>query len=206
VTPPTFDAANAYAFNDRELPTAYIRIKLNAPSVTDKDAVATRFLYEILSEELGEEIRTKRSLSYAVHSYVLQYSMGLGVISASTSKPKETLEAIHDVLAKMKSKTFTPEELEEYKHGFATSYYLTQETHASLTAALSSALQFYGGTDELYEMPRRLGEVTPADIKRLAGELLVDLRVGVIFGRKDFQDSWAKDLIEKNRKVAAKKS
>ena len=105
VVPPVFEEAKSYAFHDRTLPTAFIRVKFNSPSVTDKDATATRFMYEILSEELGELIRTKRSLSYAVGAYVIQYTAGIGVISASTSKPKETLEAMHEVIAQLKSKT-----------------------------------------------------------------------------------------------------
>jgi zinc protease len=196
--PPPFDPAKSFIFKDRELPTAYIRIKLNAPSILDKDAVATKLLFEILSEELGDLIRTKRSLSYAVHAFAIQYSLGIGVLSASTSKPKETLEAMHEVLEQIKTKAFTAEEIEEYKHVFATSYYQTQETHASLAGALSSAYHFFKNPNEHYELPRKLDKVTAEDIKRLANDVLNDLRVGVIFGRKNFEDSWAQDLIKKN--------
>ncbi len=206
VTPelPKFDAAKAYVFKDRELPTAYIRIKLNAPSVLDKDSVATKLLYEILSEELGDVIRTKRSLSYAVHAFAIQYSLGIGVLSASTSKPKETLEAMHEVLEQMKTKTYSSEEIEEYKHVFATNYYLTQETHASLAGALAGAWHFYKNPNEHYELPRKLDGVTAEDIKRLANDTLNDLRIGVIFGRKTFEDAWAQDLIKKNLSSAKK--
>lgn len=203
-TVPHFDEKNAYSFHDRDLPTAFIRIKLNGPSVTDKDAMAAKLLFEILSEELGDEVRTKRSLSYAVHSYILQYSLGVGVISASTSKPKETLEAIQQVIETLKAKTYTDDELEIFKRSFATSYYLTLETHSSLAGALSTSKLFYGTAEELYDMPRKLDKVTPADIKRLANELLVEPRIGVIYGRKDFDDSWALDLIKKNAKNAQK--
>ncbi len=208
VTPeePKFDEAKAFVFKDRELPTAYIRIKLNAPSLMDKDAVATRLLYEILSEELGDLIRTKRSLSYAVHSFVIQYTLGIGVLSASTSKPKETLEAINEVLQQIKTKTYTAEEVEEYKHIFATEYYLTQETHESLAGALSSAYHFFKDPNQHYELPRRLDTVTAEDIKRIANDTLNDLRVGVIFGRKSFEDAWAEDLIKKNLSANNKKA
>ncbi len=201
---PKFDEKNAYTFNDRDLPTAFIRIKTNGPAITDKDAIAAKLLYEILSEELGDEVRTKRSLSYAVHSFILQYSLGVGVISASTSKPKETLEAIQHVLETMKGKTYTDDELEIFKRSFATSYYLTLETHSSLAGALSTSKLFYGAAEELYDLPRKLDKVTPADIKRLANDLLVDFRVGVIYGRKEFEDAWALDLIKKNAKNAQK--
>lgn len=201
---PKFDPAKAFVFKDRELPTAYIRIKLNAPSILDKDAVATKLLYEILSEELGDLIRTKRSLSYAVHSFAIQYTLGIGVLSASTSKPKETLEAMHEVLEQLKTKTYSAEEIEEYKHVFATNYYLTQETHASLAGALSSAWHFFRNPNEHYELPRKLDKVTAEDIKRLANDTLNDLRVGVIYGRKAFEDAWAEELIKKNLSSAKK--
>jgi predicted Zn-dependent peptidase len=203
---PVYDASHAYKFEDRALPTAYIRIKLNAPSVHDKDSVAMRLVYEMLSEELGEEIRTKRSLSYAVHAYVIEYSLGIGVISASTSKPKETLAAIGDVLRSFRAKTYSDEELEEYKHGFATSYYLSQETHSSLASTLANAWYFYGDANRYYDLPRLLDKVTPADVKRLANSWLNDLRVGAIYGRNDFKDEWALDLIKQNRKGAPAES
>ncbi|MCX6105502.1 MAG: pitrilysin family protein [Proteobacteria bacterium] len=196
VTAPEFDAAKAYAFYDRELPTAYIRMKMNAPGIHDEDSVAMRLLYEILSEELGEEIRTKRSLSYAVHAFLIEYNIGVGVINVSTSKPEATLAAIQDVLSTVKSKTYSDEELAEFKRGFATSYYLTQETHASLAGALAASEVFYGDFNEYYDMPRRLDKVTPADIKRLANKWLSNLRIGVIAGRQQFKDEWALDLIK----------
>lgn len=206
VQDPPFEEAKAYAFHDRELPTAYVRIKAPAPSVTAQDAVAARFLFEILSEELGEEIRTKRSLSYAVHSFVIQYSLGIGVITVSTAKPKETIEALQAVLDQIKTKTYSKEELEEYKHVFATAYYLTQETHGSLARALGNSLHYFGTPNEHYDMPRKLDKVTAEDIKRLAGELLGDFRVGVIFGKKDFKDQWVTDFIKKNRRGGPKKT
>lgn len=198
VQQPKFDQKNAVSLLDRELPTAYIRIKVPAPSITDKDNVATRFMFEVLSEELGEEIRTKRSLSYAVHSFVIQYSLGIGVISCSTAKPKETLEALHAVINQMKNKTYGKEELDEYKHVFATSYYLTQETHLSMAKALGSSLNYYNSPNDVYDMPRKLDSVSPEDIRRLANQILGDFRVGIIFGKKDFKQEWATNFIKQN--------
>ena len=48
----------------------------------------------------------------------------------------------------------------------------------------------------------KLDKVTAEDVKRLAIAQLADLRVGVIFGRKDFKDSWATDLIKKTMSSA----
>lgn len=198
VPTPGFSEGSSYTFVDRSVPTAFIKIKMNAPAISDKDAVASLLMFDILSEELGDEIRTKRSLSYAVHAFTIQYSLGIGVISASTSKPKETFEALTQVIENLKIKSFTEEELEEHKNVFATEHYLTQETHASLAGALSSALYYYGDATKYYDVAQKLSAVTPEDIKRLAKSQLINPRVGVIFSRKIFDDSWAKNFISKN--------
>lgn len=197
VAPPKFDPKNAFSFEDRPIPTAYIRAKIVTPPAQAKDAVAVKLMFEILSEELGDEIRTKRSLSYSVFSYVIQYSMGIGVVGASTSKPKETLEAMQVVIDRLKTKTYSKEEIQEYKNIFTTNYYLTQETNSSLAGAITSSRIFHNGTDNLYEMPKELAKVTGADVKKQANALLKNFRVGVIFDRKNFKDEWAQALIKK---------
>ena len=198
VSAPKIDDKKTYNFHDRELPTAYIRMKFNAPGAKEKDRIGSKLLFEILSEELGEEIRTRRSLSYSVGSAILQYNAGLGLIVASTSKPKETLEAMHVVIEALKKKMYSDEEIREYKNVFATNYFLTQETHDSLSSAISSSLDYHGTTDELYELPKQLEKVTAADINRMANQYLKDFRVGVIYGRKDFEDKWATDFVSQH--------
>jgi zinc protease len=198
VAAPKINDGKTYNFHDRELPTAYIRMKFNAPGAKEKDRVGAKLLFEILSEELGEEIRTRRSLSYSVGSAVLQYNAGLGIIAASTSKPKETLEAMHIVIENIKKKKYSDEEIREYKNVFATNYFLTQETHDSLSSAISNSLDYHGNTDELYELPKQLEKITSADINRMANQYLKDFRVGVIYGRKDFEDKWATDFISQH--------
>ena len=58
------------------------------PGVTDQDFEAANLMMKVLDDELGLEIRTKRSLSYAVFSYMINYSRGIGMIGVSTSKTK----------------------------------------------------------------------------------------------------------------------
>lgn len=205
VPDPLFVEAEAYSVHDRELPTAYLRIKFPVPAMTHKDGVGTRFLFEILSEELGEEIRTKRSLSYAVHAFPIQYSRGIGVISVSTAKLKETLEALQTVINQVKNKTYSREELDEYRNIFATNYYLTQETHHSLADALAVFQQYFGDASQLYDLPRELDRVSPEDIRRLANEYLGNFRIGVIYGKKQFENQWLKDFIDKNRLAQSQK-
>lgn len=187
---PAFDPKNSFAFEHRPIPTAYIRLKFNAPSATSTDAEAADVMFEILSEKLHEEIRTKRSLSYAIHAGSIQYSQGIGMIAASTSKPRETLEVIADVIRKLRDKGVTQDELNEYRNTFTTSYYLTMETHDSLAGALSTSQAYFNDATRLYEIPAKLSAVTPADIQRVAKSVLTNIRGGVVFDKDKFLTSW----------------
>ena len=198
VPDPAFNIEQSFLFEPRDIPTAYIRAKFDAPSITAKNAVPSKLMFEILSEQLGDEIRTKRSLSYSVFSFGIQYTKGIGVLGATTSKPEETLSAMNDVINKMKTHTFTEAEIDEHKNGFSTAYYMTLETHTSLAEALLSSQNYFGNTDTLYEMPKELDRVNAAEIKKLSNEILTNMRVGVIYNRTKFKDDWAKNLVAKN--------
>ena len=194
VSAPVFDPKSDFSFEHRQIPTAYIRMKFNAPSVLAKDAVAADIMLEILSEKLQEEVRTKRSLSYAVYAQTIQYNQGIGVISASTSKPQETLEAIASVVKSLKDHGVSQEELDEYRNVFATGYFLTLESHGSLAGALSSFQAYFGDARRLYDLPHKMANVTPADIQRLAKEVLKNFRVGVIYDKEKFNAKWIEPL------------
>lgn len=196
---PKFKSKKAFKFENRDIPTAYIRAKFNGLSRDDKDSVAQKLMINVLDEELGEEIRTKRSLSYAVWSHVIPYSIGIGMLSASTSKPRETLEAMTLVLNRIKGKRLGKEKLEEYKTVYATKYFLTLETHGSLASAIASTYYYHQSVDPLYELPLKLQEVTPKDVQRVARKTLNNMRVGVVFNEKKFKNKWALEFVEKSR-------
>jgi predicted Zn-dependent peptidase len=194
VVAPAFDPSKRLAFEHREIPTAYIKLKFNAPSITAKDAPAADLMFEILSERLQEEIRTKRSLSYAVYAGTIQYNQGIGIISVSTSKPKETIDAIASVVKDFKAKGVTAEELNEQRNVFTTSYFQTLESQNSLAGALSSFQNYFGNARKLYELPSQLAGVTPADVSRIAKEWLKNFRVGVVYDKAKFDSKWLKQL------------
>ena len=133
----------------------------------------------------------------------IQYSVGIGILNVSTSKPKETFEAIEQVIGGMKSRNLSSDELDEYRNIFATSFYLTQETDSSMALSLSRAYRYFGDANQAYELPRQLAAVKPEDIKRLAQKLLVNPRIGVIFRKDQFKETWATDFIKKNQKKSS---
>ncbi|HYX32078.1 MAG TPA: pitrilysin family protein [Oligoflexus sp.] len=193
---PKFNAKRVFALADRDIPTAYVRAKFSLPPYTSPDTPAVNLLMRILSEELESEVRTKRSLSYAVFAQPVSLAMGIGVIHASTSHPKETLEAIAPVVKKLRDEKLSKEDLERHKTVFATGYFLTLEEHSSLASALASSYLYNGNIERLYQTPRELEKVTPEDIQRIARQYFKEFRLGVVFKEKSFQKTWADGFLK----------
>ena len=191
VTAPSFDSSNAFAMEERDIPTAYIKMKFPAIGAAGKDATASRLVFEMLSEELWDEVRTRKSLSYGVGAAQIQYRVGIGAISVSTSKPQETMDAIAAVIQRLKTKRFSQVEVDRFKVVFSTSYFMTQETHGGIAGALLSTFNYYGSTDRLYEMPADLERVTPEDIQRIANDIFKQMRIGVVYAKGKFNPTWA---------------
>lgn len=194
VAAPLYNPAETFTFEHRPIPTAYIRAKFNAPGATSQDAAVSRVLFEIISEELHEEIRTKRSLSYAIFGTTLQLDQGIGIVHASTSKPRETIEVIAEVLKKIRDTTYTPVKIAEFKNVFTTSHYLAMETHDSFAGSLAASEMYFGDANKLYELPSKINAVTAQDVQRLAKDVLKKLRVGVVYDKDKFTPAWVDPL------------
>ncbi|MCX6118811.1 MAG: insulinase family protein [Proteobacteria bacterium] len=194
VPEPQFDAKENFLFEHRPIPTAYIRAKFNVPGIKDKNAAAAKVLFEILSEELHEEIRTKRSLSYAISAATLQFTQGIGVLHASTSKPQDTIQAMSQVLKKVMDQKYSPDKLAEYKNVFTTSYYMALETHDNFAGSLASSVMYFNDPNHLYSFPKRIAAVTSEEIQSLAKATFKNLRVAVVYDESKFQPKWVEPL------------
>ena len=197
VVAPPYIPGKDFVMEEREIPTAYIKMKFPAIGAGGKDSIASRLVFEMLNEELWDEVRTKRSLSYGVGAGQVQYRQGIGAISVSTSKAQETMDAIASVIHRMKTKQYSQVEVDRFKVVFSTSYFMTQETHGGIAGALLSTYNYYGSTDRLYEMPADLEQVTAADVQRIAQNIFKQMRIGVIYTKGKFNPGWANAFNEK---------
>lgn len=197
ITPPVFESSKAVAIEDKKIPTAYIRAKINTPGYGDKDETATKLLFKILDDELGDLIRTKLSLSYSVFATNLDYTTGIGVIHASTSKPKETLEAIEKVLQKIRTQKFSAKQMENFKVVYATEFFLTLEEHAALADALARYDNYGHDVAKFYRFPKELSGVTPEKIQELAQRFFKDFRIGIVYDKAALKDEWLNEFVGK---------
>jgi zinc protease len=194
VKEPKYDKSNRLNIVDRPLPSSYIRAKIPAPAANAGDVVAANLMFEILSQKMFEEIRSKRSLSYTPFSALVSMSIGIGVLDVSTPKPKEALSALAEVIKGVKEKSMSAEDLEEYKHKYATRFFLTQEAQEDMANSIGRYYRYFNSPDPFYELPLALSKVTPKDIQDSAKKYLKNFRIGVITDKKKFDKSWIKVL------------
>lgn len=182
------------AFEFRDIPTSYIRIKFPTPNITHPDAIAMKLLFDVLAEEMHTEIRTKRGLSYAAHAATSQISIGHGVLAVSTPKPKEVIPVILSIIKRLQTKLLPQSQLNEYKKGFATSYLASGETHSSLAGSILGSWYYFGSAVSGYDFPTFLDKVTNKEIKKLASAYFKDMKIGFIGPNSQFDESWFKAL------------
>ncbi len=197
VFPPEFSKDRTTAFEHREVPTAYIKIKFNGPPIQSPEIPTITLLTRILNEELDEQVRTKRSLSYHVYSYNISNSIGIWVMGASTSSPKETLEVIANVVDSMKTRNYSKQELDEFKTRFVTKYYLSQQSHSALAKVISKQFSYFNSANKFYYFPKELDKVTSNDIKKAAQKYLKNFRIGVVYDKNKYDQKWSESFVDR---------
>ena len=143
-----------------------------------------RFTMGILSAALGggmssrlfQEIREKRGLAYSVYSYAQQFA-GSGLIGfyagCHPTKAVEVVEIIREVLHDVAENGMTAEEISRAKGAVKGSLVLSQEDSGSRMSNIGKSEIVYGEVMGFDEILKRISDVTPAAVRQLAGEILV---------------------------------
>lgn len=150
---------------DRDIATNYIRGVMSAPFANEPEGIAYRVGISIMGDRYFEELRTKRSLSYAPAAFYAQAAVTnpYGVIYISTIDPKQSMQVMVDELNKIKTQGFTEKELRDKKEEFLTGYYLTLESTANLADALGVA-ELTGGWENLDKLTAAVNNLKIEDL------------------------------------------
>ena len=143
-----------------------------------------RFTMGILSAALGggmssrlfQEIREKRGLAYSVYSYAQQFA-GSGLIGfyagCHPTKAVEVVEIIREVLHDVAENGMTAEEISRAKGAVKGSLVLSQEDSGSRMSNIGKSEIVYGEVMGFDEILKKISDVTPAAVRQLAGDILV---------------------------------
>ncbi len=113
----------------RDLEVNHIQGRMPAPNRWSDEGTHNILALSIFSDRLTNELRNKRELSYNPSAFPgneLRYSANS--IYFSTISPASTLQAVLEVLDRLREEGFTEEELAQKKNPFLTFQYLAQET------------------------------------------------------------------------------
>lgn len=161
--------------------TEQAHLFLGMPGVARDDE--RRFAMGVMSAALGggmssrlfQEIREKRGLAYSVYSYAQQFA-GSGFIGfyagCNPSKATEVVSIIRDVLHDVANNGLTHEELQRAQGAVRGALVLSQEDTGSRMSRIGKSELVYGQIMSFDEILKAVADVSSADIRGLANEIL----------------------------------
>ncbi len=151
----------------RDIATNYIRGLMSAPGMNHPDGIPMMAAMSILGDRYFEELRTKRSLSYAPAAFYARSIINnpYNVIYISTQDPKQSMQVMMDEINKIKKEGFKESELVNMKAGFLTQHFMGLETTSSQSNNLGMA-ELAGGWKMAEEFTDKVNALTLKDINR----------------------------------------
>lgn len=169
----------------REMPTNYIQGSYSAPQRGTTDGYTMLIANSILRDRVWEEVRTKRSLSYAPSTRYVNNFSNYGAIYVTAVDPDTTIKVMINELERLKNEPISDKELTNKVRQFITFYYMGNETNQ----AQANALAFYElagiGYNEVKEFLTNVNKVTSKDIQDVAQKYMKNLQF-VLIGNPEF--------------------
>ncbi len=163
---PTRCGESGYTEQYQALPTFYIQGYFCAPKQTDFDYWATVVATSMLNSRLFEEIRTKRNLTYAVSSDLVDGKLCYGKVYITTEFPDSCLEIIRQEVQYMMGHLPSQTEINYHINLWIAQLGMREETNISQADAIGRAEIVTGTWTNAFTIIDRLKEVLPSDILR----------------------------------------
>ncbi|MCZ4410547.1 pitrilysin family protein [Cryomorphaceae bacterium 1068] len=155
---------------DRNIETNYITGFLSAPKKGTEESVHNALAMRILGNRFFEELRTKRSLSYAPSAGTTGYiARPMNRIYISTTDPEQSIDVMIDLINDVKTSGYEEKELEGTKQSFLTNYYMGQETNASISLSLGIS-EIQGSWENMDKFTQRVLDTSLEDINAIIRE------------------------------------
>jgi len=149
---------------NRNIETNYITGMFSAPKKGTDEAVHNSLAMRILGMRFFEELRTKRSLSYAPSASTTGYiARPMNRVYISTTDPAQSLEVMTDLINTVRTEGYDEKELEGTKQSFLTNYYMGQETNSSISMSLGVG-EIQGGWENVDKFTKTVLSTSLDDI------------------------------------------
>lgn len=164
----------------RELKTNYVQGWFVAPSLTAPDIYPMRIASAILQDRVTEEVRTRRSLSYAPDAFLKSQGANIGGIYVTAVDANQAVRVMLGEITRLQRERINPRDITAVVSQYLTSYYMGEETNAAQVGELAEYELIGGGWRNSFEQLEHLRAVTPADVQRVAKTYMKNIRFVVI--------------------------
>ena len=165
---------------ERDLPTNYILGLAAAPSVRDPDAYPMTMAMSILGSRVWEEVRTKRSLSYAPSAWYAPSLLSQAAIYVTAVQPDTTIKVMLHEVKRLQEEPVSAKDLGDRITIYLTRYFLANETNVNQGRFLAQFELAGLGWQESEHFVDNLRKVTAEDVQRVANEYLQDMQFAVL--------------------------
>jgi predicted Zn-dependent peptidase len=160
----------------REIPTNYIRGSFSIPPFGSTEAYAMGIAISILQDRVFEEVRTKRSLSYAPAASAFGLFSNAGYIYVTAVNPDTTISVMLAELKKLQDEPVNAKTLNDKRNGYVTRYYYGMETNASQAETFARYELVGVGYEQAQKFLDNIKAVTPERIQAAAKEYMHNLQ------------------------------
>jgi zinc protease len=164
----------------RELPINFVKGVYAAPPLTSPDIYPLRVATSVLEQRVFDEVRVKRSLSYAPDAFLESQGANVGGIEFTSVDPNQTVTIMLGEIARLQTVETRPDEIRAIAQQFLTKSYLQDEASAAQAGTLAQYELIGGGWRQSAEALQRLRAVTPADVRRVANTYMRNLQFIVV--------------------------
>lgn len=160
---PTKHSFNA---SQKDFTTNYIKGVTGGPLPGSPDFNAFNLAMRIFSNKYFIEVRTKNGLSYAPDAWFNGGMTSTANISVSTTEPDKYIAVTQQLIDKLKSEGFSPEEVKNEKIGYVTGFYYRQEMNSSQASALANNEALFGNWKRALTIKDDINKVSVDDINK----------------------------------------
>jgi len=164
----------------RNIPTNYIQGIFSAPPISSTDMFAMTVATEVLKSRVFEEVRNRRSLSYAPDAFLREQGVNVAGIYVTAVDANQSIRLMLAEIDRLKAEPISESELEGIAGFFLTTHYLAQETNAAQAATLARYELIGGGWRNSFDFLDGVRNVTAADVMRVAKKYFGNVRFAFV--------------------------
>ncbi len=145
--------------------TAYFAAKFPAPSPRDPEFPVGFTAMTVLSQALGDTIRTGYGLSYSVWAGLSLNRANYGYLYFSSTEPDRALDLLKKTLHAFQAQPIREEDKQHVLNLWQTITYMRESSSRSLLSSLLTYEYLGAGAEMALDLVKRLEAVTPAQIQ-----------------------------------------